>query len=205
MTDIDLDRERIACVFGLGGGELHVPHPEFRDEWDGPKGIAHWYEGVPDYATDLADLDDARTAILDCMFGVPEPPPGWKVVASFASSGEAECWCGEGGGDDDREECPLCEGDGIIYIGDGWREVVMVRELEWSHLPRLSAGPVPDAQNREFGNRCQSSSGQHPAFGQASGLHQSPSHARRTRRPRRPRAFRDLFPAGGGSGARSPG
>ena len=35
--DIDIDRERIACVFGLGGGELHEPHPEFPDPagWEG--------------------------------------------------------------------------------------------------------------------------------------------------------------------------
>ena len=137
MSTIDIDRERVACVFGLGGGELRVPHPEFPDAegWDDV--IAHWYEGVPDYAVELADLDDARTAILDCMFGVPTPPPGWGLVASFTSSGEAECWwCGSGsaaagagdgtGNEDEQGECPLCEGDGLVYIGDGWREVVLV-------------------------------------------------------------------------------
>ena len=133
----DLDRERIACVFGLGGGELHVADERFTDEWDGANGIAYWYEGVPDYATELKRLDEARTAILDCMYGFPEPPDGWEQVASFSSSGEAECWwcaAGEVGDDVDtggngaaKTACKLCDGDGIVYLGDGWCEVVYAR------------------------------------------------------------------------------
>lgn len=134
--EIDIERERIQCVFGLGGGELHEPHADFPDEWDGPEGIAYWYEGVPDYVSlgELAlDFDDeARTAITDCLFGFPEPPEGWKRVASFSSSGEAACWwcAGDAGGgtgnEDERDGCQLCEGDGAIYLGEGWCEVVFV-------------------------------------------------------------------------------
>lgn len=164
MNEIELERERVACVFGLGGGELNTPHPDFPDSegWDGPDGIAHWYNGVPEYATELrdahevecehcggdgidpdtgdecevcdgrGDLDvEVRTAILDCMFGFPEPPAGWERIASFSSSGEASCWwCAAGAVDDGngngvaKTTCPLCEGDGLVYIGDGWREVV---------------------------------------------------------------------------------
>ena len=126
-TEIDIERERIQCVFGLGGGELHEAHADFPDEWDGV--IAWWYEGVPDYATELGDLDDgARTAIIDCMFGFPESPEGWKRVASFSSSGERDCWwCGDGtGNEDERDVCQLCEGDGVVYLGEGWCEVVYV-------------------------------------------------------------------------------
>jgi hypothetical protein len=133
--DINLDRERIACVFGLGGGELHEPHPDFPDEWDDV--IAYWYEGVPEYVA-LADLDldhddEVRTAILDVLFRYPEPPEGWERVASFSNSGERECWwCSEGAGDgtgneDQRDECDLCEGDGVVYLGEGWCEVVYRR------------------------------------------------------------------------------
>ena len=131
--DIDIERERIQCAFGLGGGELHEAHADFPDEWDGV--LAYWYEGVPDYATELRDLDEARTALIDCMFGFPSPPEGWKQVASFSSSGEAECWwCAGGAGDatgneDERDRCKLCEGDGVVYIGDGWCEVVYVRPM----------------------------------------------------------------------------
>jgi hypothetical protein len=130
---IDLDRERVACVFGLGGGELHQAHPDFPDEWDGL--IAYWYEGQPHYAA-LPDLgldhdDEVRTAILDCLFGHPESPPGWRRVASFRSSGERECWwCGDGTGNEEhREHCRLCEGDGLIYLGEGWCEVVYARSV----------------------------------------------------------------------------
>lgn len=140
-NEIDLDRERIECVFGLGGGELHEPHPDFRDSegWDGPDGIAYWYEGIPEY-TSLVDLgltfdDEVRTAILDVMFGFPDSPEGWGQVASFRSSGEANCWwCAQGAengtdNEDQRDACTLCEGDGLIYLGDGMAEVVYRRAL----------------------------------------------------------------------------
>jgi hypothetical protein len=139
MTELELERERVVCVFGLGGGELHQPHPDFRDEWDGPDGIAHWHEGVPEYASELKHLGNARTAIIDCLFGVPDPPEGWRQVASFTSSGERECWwCAAGPVDDGnasgngvaKTACPLCEGDDFVYIGDGWREVVYRRVVE---------------------------------------------------------------------------
>lgn len=157
--DIDLDKERVACVFGLGGGELHEADERFPDEWDGPDGIAHWYDGPPEYASELkdanlvecpacegtgmdGDLDDCeqcdgrgledrevRTAIIDVLYGFPEPPDGWERIASFTSSGERECWwCGDGtGNEDERDDCQLCEGDGLVYLGDGMAEVVYRR------------------------------------------------------------------------------
>ena len=160
---MDLDRERTAGVFALGGGELHEPDPLFPDEWDGPPGagIAYWYDGPPEYATELRDaehipcpacggkgvvqdevceacegpgyrLHEVRTAILCGLFGLPDPP-GWERIASFSTSGEASCWfCGDGTGNEgERAGCPLCEGDGCVYIGDGWAEVVF-RKLESS-------------------------------------------------------------------------
>lgn len=131
MGDDNLERDRIACVFGLGGGELHQADDRFPDEWDGV--FEHWYDGVPDYVS-LSELgldndDEVRTAILDVLFGPPEPPPGWRFVASYTSSGEAACWwCGDGTGNEEaRDACTLCEGDGYVYLGDGWAEVVFVR------------------------------------------------------------------------------
>ena len=153
-NDSDLDRQRIECVFGLGGGELHAAHPDFPGDagWDGPDGIAYWYEGVPDYLSldelGLGHDDEVRTAIIDCLFGHPDPPDGWEQAASFTSSGERECWwCGsgtdwDGSIEQDRAReadpltptgyrgnpaCKLCEGDGVVYLGDGWAEVVYRR------------------------------------------------------------------------------
>ena len=134
-TGIDIECERIQCVFGLGGGELHVADERFPDSegWDGPEGIACWYEGVPDYVS-LSELgldwdDELRTAILCGVYGLPNPPEGWEQVASFTSSGEAACWwCGEGPGTEgQRGECKLCEEEGLVYIGDGWCEVIFKR------------------------------------------------------------------------------
>ena len=140
MPDLDLDRERIACVFGLGGCELHEADGRLPDEWDGPGGIAYWYDGAPAYAAELGDLDEARTAILDCLFGFPDPPPGWQRVASFSSSGERECWwCGNGTGNEgERDACKLCEGDGLVHLGEGWCEVVLARTV------RLAAATTSD-------------------------------------------------------------
>ena len=137
ITDIDLEREQIQCVFGLGGGELHVADERFPDEagWDSPDGIAYWHEGVPEYVS-LDELgltfdDEVRTAILCGVYGLPDPPEGWEFVRAFTTSGECECWwCGSGtGNEDQREECKLCEGDGYVYIGEGWAEVVY-RKIE---------------------------------------------------------------------------
>ncbi len=137
----DLERERIACVFGLGGSELHEADDRFPDSegWDGPEGIAYWYEGAPEYVSpsdlglDLDSCGEVRTAIVCCTFGHPSPPEGWEQVATFSSSGEAPCWCCGAGtahddegdkDDDDTEGCKLCNGDGLIYLGDGWHEIV---------------------------------------------------------------------------------
>ena len=50
-------------------------------------------------------------------------------MGCYTSSGESECWwCGPGTGNEgDQSECKLCEGDGYVYLGDGWREVVYRR------------------------------------------------------------------------------
>ena len=120
---IDLERERVACIFLLGGGELHVPDERFPDEWDGV--IAHWYDGLPDYVSidelELDSDDEVRTAILNRLYGCLPPPSGWQEVANYASSGERECWwCSKGAGDGgERARCKLCDGDGHVYLGDG--------------------------------------------------------------------------------------
>lgn len=136
-----VERERIACVFGLGGGELHEADDRFPDPegWDGPEGITYWYKGVPEYVTvaelglDFDSCGEVRTAIVCCIFGPPAPPDGWRQVATYSSSGEAPCWSCVGGADGDRdgntEGCKLCDGDGYVYFGDGWAEVVYRRSV----------------------------------------------------------------------------
>ena len=165
-NEVDLERARVACVFCLGGGELHQPDERFPDEWDGV--FAHWFEGAPDYATDLKEINEVtcptckgtkidpapadqepaecpacegmghldlevRTVIMCCLFGHPTPPAGWTQAATYSSSGERECWsCTDRDndhedGEDGSEGCKVCEGEGLVYLGDGWCEVVYRR------------------------------------------------------------------------------
>lgn len=133
--DIAIDRERMACVFGLGGGELD-------DEtfWLGGKPYGYTYEGLPHYvsAAELGiDLyEEGRETRTVIAYHAAELPAvdGWRQLARFASSGEADCWwCGAGCDPEEqakRESCPLCEGDGYVYIGEPWAEHVITRIRE---------------------------------------------------------------------------
>ena len=152
MTEQQIEREQVANVFCLGGGELHEPHPDFPDAWDGH--FAYWHEEAPEWADesdrDGADPWECRTAYACILFGGPKVPKGWELVRSFISSGEAECWhCGPGTDYDGSEEqdaarkaepntntcyrgdpeCVLCEGGGYVYLGDGWA-VLLFRPID---------------------------------------------------------------------------
>lgn len=74
---------------------------------------------------------ETRTAILNGAYGLPQPPHGWVQLAVFGSSGEAQCsWCGDGvvsDDEDDGQTCKLRDGDHLLYLGDGWAEVVYRR------------------------------------------------------------------------------
>ena len=130
-----LETARIAEVFGLTGGELAdevwtetAAHEvsgtlyEVKSHW--------WYEGVPAWAE--ADYVDSpyeyRTMVRDCLFGNPPARLSgkWEFVAAYQSSGETECHHRDAGIAD--ANCQLCEGDGFVYLGDGWAEVVYRRE-----------------------------------------------------------------------------
>jgi len=158
------EREQIELVFGLGGGELsdepwtyeYTPKLYgYKGEDDSPrKGVYHyWYECAPEYSGDHAlipvgatqgsyDEDDEGnlwewcTAITNVTFGPARVPIGWEFVAQFVSSGEAQCLCVgcEDLTDEDRAECPVCEGSGIVYLGEGMAEVVF-RRLDEAAAP----------------------------------------------------------------------
>lgn len=118
MAEHDIEREAIECLFRLGGGELE----------DEPWGIyAYWYEGSPEYAASEEQEGYVyRTVIAHCLFSEPQPPEdGWERVAMY-QAGEADCWRDGAGTDAEipSPDCPLCEGDGIVYLGEGWAEVV---------------------------------------------------------------------------------
>lgn len=116
--------QQLNCVFGLDGGELESK------KWCG----RFWYDGAPEYAEQEC-LETAkkagfvypeiRTALEDRLYGADPCPRGWLQLASYRSSGEAQCWCADS---DSEGTCKVCEGESTIYIGDGWFEVVYVRK-----------------------------------------------------------------------------
>lgn len=144
------EREQVEAVFHLGGGELKV------DAWGG---YAYWYEGSPEYADDI-DKDSGmyRTGIVAGGGYLSQPKETitdadgqvWKLVNTYASSGETECnVCGNGTGDTFTEgfyeeygeeprptdRCGLCENEvkdmpGFIYVGEGYEAVYQLVEDE---------------------------------------------------------------------------
>lgn len=129
ITADSIDRESITveAVFGLTGGELESEPLQLKD-----RAYRYWYEGVPDYVTSefRNDRRPLKTVIVCELYGQISPPEGWSRVATYRSSGECPCpWCGEGTGNEEgRDDCTLCEGDGYLYLGDGWCEVVLAKE-----------------------------------------------------------------------------
>ena len=132
MTEEQIERAQIEMVFGLGGGELHEPDSRFPDEWDGV--FAYWYNELPHYVRE-SEINPGpmqfqfRTAIVCELYGQARTPEGWTRVAHWTSSGESgECWaCEPEDPNEDplhRDDCPICKGDGFVYLGDGYREVL---------------------------------------------------------------------------------
>ena len=155
------EREQIELVFCLGGGELsdepwtyeYTPKLYgYKGEDDSPrKGVYHyWYECAPEYSggqekipvgatqgsydeDDEGNLWEWCTAITNVTFGPAQVPIGWEFVAQFVSSGEATCGC-EWAEHIETEDCPVCEGGGIVYLGEGMAEVVF-RRLDEAMTP----------------------------------------------------------------------
>lgn len=117
-----------------------------------PFTFTYWYQGVPEYverdfdALPLSYAPTYRTVCRDEMFGqVPETVTDdegtWTVVTRYTTSGEAECPLRN----DDTglayvagERCSFCEetrGElhGVVYIGDGWAEIVYRLQVPYEH------------------------------------------------------------------------
>jgi hypothetical protein len=136
LTDAKRELLMIEGVFGLTGGELNDSPCPLND---GDNVHRYWYDGAPEYAASDYRNDSRRlVTLVACeLWGEVKVDQGWDRVASFTSSGEAACpWCGDGveGDEENAEEegedlveCDLCEGDELVYLGDGWREIVFAK------------------------------------------------------------------------------
>lgn len=139
LTEEELDLERCACLFGVEVSDLeHEDHvqpvlDEYTDD-DAARFPKYWYEGPPEWAEGDFSKDERnspsgryRTLIVACMDGKPQIPTGWRFVKLYRSAPERECaWCGAGTGNEaTHSTCQLCEGDGLLYWGEEWCEVVI--------------------------------------------------------------------------------
>lgn len=132
MTDLSeeqLDRARAACLFDVDEGEL------MGEPFDG---YAYWIDGPPEWAEGDFSRDERhspsgrfRTIFMACFDGKPRVPEGWRLVRVYNTAPERDCaWCGAGTGNEEaRAECKLCEGDGHLYWGEEWCEVVVERSM----------------------------------------------------------------------------
>jgi len=71
-----------------------------------------WYRYDADYLTvlDLSGMGSRKA---------PDRARGKRLVYSYFASERPCPWCGPGTGcEDDRPECQLCEGDGLLYQGE---------------------------------------------------------------------------------------
>lgn len=137
MSEEELDLERCACLFSVEVSDL-----EHKDDMYEPDDVArfpkYWYDGPPEWAEGDFSRDERnspsgryRTLIVACMDGKPRIPTGWRFVQLYRSAPERDCaWCGAGTGNEaTRSTCQLCEGDGHLYWGEEWCEVVIEQPL----------------------------------------------------------------------------
>ena len=128
MTERDIQEERHATILGCCVSEIGSA-----EDWPEYAGCG-WHDGPPEWCErDYPDRFDReyRTVLYpDVPYGVPPDPSGWVRVATF-NAGEPDCpWCGAGTWDEsERDGCPICEGSGVVYEGEGLI-VVYARPLE---------------------------------------------------------------------------
>lgn len=85
-------------------------------KWHGSEGAPEW---MCNRDSDWWRWDGDYITIYDYSGGYCMPPEqarGKRRVASYVA-GERDCpWCGPGtGNEDERKDCDLCEGEGLLY------------------------------------------------------------------------------------------
>lgn len=87
---------------------------------DGPEWLARNEFGDADYDREIVTVAACE------LFGNVTTPEGYERIGAWLFNPEAECGCnwhtGEEGPAD--PDCPLCDGDGTLYMGEGMREIV---------------------------------------------------------------------------------
>lgn len=148
LTTEEIERIQIEALIRDELDDKPVEY-SYTSEYDGEKTgtFRFTYDGVPEWcASDFKDLHsddcDYFTAVYCSIFGLPPETiaidgKSYDRKAYFGHSGETECVCRSGDPDDETVTaeqsqdgcCPFCEGKtgeahGMIYLGEGWSEVI---------------------------------------------------------------------------------
>lgn len=176
MTSAEREKEEIEAVFSLGGGELEDESwGGFKYWYDG---VPSYAEGdfddwaLKEYHTGIGNYM-GKGPSETYKNPIKDEDGEWEYQRHYTTSGETDCpVCGAGsdnvylneyyeekynvedGADaPDKAECPLCETEkkdqpGVVYIGDGWAEVVFenvaVDEDEEEDAEEHDASVSPD-------------------------------------------------------------
>lgn len=119
----DLDLRRAMSFLETEGSTTYPPQ-----RWES------WGYAETDYCPEWLERElrgkgiepDSCVTVLDFSLSDPTPPRGYRVVYQYAG-GEKSCPdCGDGtGNESERDNCALCEGDGLLYWGEECQVVVL--------------------------------------------------------------------------------
>ncbi len=129
-TQTPEDMVRASVFLEYYGSSSHDPKQWHRWRYAETDYAPEWLtkDDLSDGQLDFSDRDDCVT-VLDFSLATPEPPEGWRLAYQY-QAGEKECpYCGDSYQGCDppgpkREECKLCEGDGVLYWGEECMVVV---------------------------------------------------------------------------------
>lgn len=117
-------REKLALAHIVDVGDYN-PHNFRRYTIDGKiwLGFDHAPEWTCNRDFDWWRWDGEYITVLSLIgrgcIDAPDKARGKRKVYSYIASERSCPWCGDGTGEEDgREECDLCEGDGLLYYGE---------------------------------------------------------------------------------------
>lgn len=134
--DSEADRITMAWMLGLAQGGYSL-HRVTEQNWPELSGKALYvFEGAEDGMSDQPHGD--YMSFVGMSYPVTTEFPSqisgddevWELEKVYNMVPEIECpWCGTGtGNEDSRDECEMCEGDGLLY--EPYHTVALYRRVE---------------------------------------------------------------------------
>lgn len=81
----------------------------------------------PDWLSEHEKSADPEVVVVvhNGVYGLPKLPVVYREHSRYTVSGEAECYCDSEEEEEEEEKCELCEGEGLVYIGEGWTQRIL--------------------------------------------------------------------------------